>query len=72
MKTKAILLLGFAALGLTACETSDTCQCEVYRKIYDENGQVVSLDYIGPREGHCNDLTDRDDVDYSYQSVNCN
>lgn len=68
---KVILLTLFLALGLISCETSDVCHCEVSKKVYDENGNVVSLDYYGSRDGRCENLTDKDEQTYDYRNISC-
>ncbi|MDN3706958.1 hypothetical protein QW060_07400 [Myroides ceti] len=58
-------------LALSSCESSDTCHCEVYKKVFDDNGVVINLQYQGSRDGNCNSLTDRDDDNYEYDTISC-
>lgn len=68
---KTVFFVSFLFIGLISCESSDVCHCEVSKKIYDENGQVVSLDYYGSRDGRCENLPDRDEEVYAYRNISC-
>ncbi len=67
---KIILGIG-VVFSFVGCESSEGCNCEVYTKIYDDKGEVIEAKYFGTREGRCEDITDKDEVTYYYQSVNC-
>lgn len=62
---KIIVLLG--VVFLSSCETSDTCQCEVYENIGTE--EQPQLRFIGKLDGNCESQTKKEE--YIYQSVSC-
>lgn len=69
---KITLLLGvMGVFALVSCESEDTCHCEISKKIYDENGDVRELDYQGSVDGNCENIEDKDTVEFYYQNISC-
>lgn len=62
---KIIALLGMAFF--VSCETSDSCQCEVYENIGTE--EQPQFRYIGAQNGSCDNIVKEEK--YRYDSVNC-
>ena len=70
MKKIVLSLSLLGALFFVGCETEDRCHCEIFEKIYDEQGNYTR-DYQGSVDGNCADIEDRDEVTYEYRNISC-
>lgn len=68
---KITLLVGvLGVFALVGCESEDTCHCEISKKIYDDDGNYT-LDYQSSVDGNCEDVEDKDTVEFYYQNISC-
>lgn len=70
MKKVALSMCLLGGLFLTSCESEDKCHCEIYQKVYDDEGNYT-IDYQGTVDGNCTDIEDRDEVEFEYYNISC-
>ncbi|PJR03466.1 hypothetical protein [Avrilella dinanensis] len=68
---KIVLSMGLLGVFfLVGCESEDKCHCEIFKKVYDNEGNYT-IDYQGSRDGNCADIEDKDEVEFEYHNVSC-